>query len=730
MRPGADQTLGLLGAGILALTAAAQPPAEAPTPADLAALEHRASDKSLSTHEREQAADHAIDTRRRLIQGLPESDAHLIDWLIDQAAAVLARLGRDGSDSAALFGIPLAAQRDAARQASAEAASDLDRAGLLAEQSFRALVARGVSQEDPRAVAMDQARTVRVPFYRARAEAILASLSGGGDRARHADAAYAAVAHLALANAAPEASRRVVLSAALLLHKTPADPADAQTSLDELAWVIRTGAEPGTAIPPITIAEAWLALIHAGIAAGRAEQTLEGARLALVQAPFSAGGRPDPLLTILASDAITSALWEQGAKGQSADLLARAASAQTELLTRSDLGLRAETIRPLVLEKLAIVSAAADPALPVPPAVRLGRAIVLARDPASRPDAIREFRTLADTPDAGDLAADALWEWAVLLTQGPQADDRLRAVKALTRLARDFPDHPRAGEAISAALAHARALAASGDNGGGPDAAARTAYADALAAATEGYPKLPDIDRWRYERARLLSDPAGSATDDLATALSLLESIAPAAAIAPDAESLHQRVQIAMLDADFRRIADLRRSGDQRAIGVLARDHTLPLARHAADWAGSRVPEALPRFRLDLADAMVEAGQPEAAAIYKELLPAEGRLPGGAPRVRLGLARAMLLSGDAAGAFPHLREIVARLDAAPAQTPSRPEAFWHAWTLMLETLLQQDADGAKRGSIRANIKRLESTDPDLGGEPWKSRIAKVRDAAR
>ena len=471
-----------------------------------------------------------------------------------------------------------------------------------------------------------------------------------------------------------------------------------------------------------------MGLVHAGVAAGRADQTLEGVRLAMEQAPFRNGGRPEALLTVLQTDATTRALWERGAAQNDAELLSRAAAAQTALLNREDLGLRAETIRPMVLEKLAILDAASDPKAALPPAVRLGRAIVMARDPARRAEAARAFRALAESDGVGDLAADALWEWAVLLTQSLQApaEDRLQAARALTRLARDYPDHPRAAEAIAAALAPARALAV-GETAGDPE---RDAYAAALAVATESYPKLPATAVWGCGRPRAPAARPAPSPADLATALSLLDDIGAGAAMAADADRLHQRVLEAVLDADFRRIADLRRAGQDAAIRTLAADHTLPAARRAADWAGHRAPEALPRFRLDLADAMVEAGDPEAAAVYRLVLPAEAKLPGGAPRVRLGLARALLQGGDSAGAFPQLRDIATRLDAAPAgaEIAARPEAYWHAWTLMLETLLKQDAAGSKRGAIRANIKRLESLDPELGGEPWKARIGRVRDS--
>ena len=85
---------------------------------------------------------------------------------------------------------------------------------------------------------------------------------------------------------------------------------------------------------------------------------------------------------------------------------------------------------------------------------------------------------------------------------------------------------------------------------------------------------------------------------------------------------------------------------------------------------------------------------------------------------------------EKAGAFPLLNEVAGALDAPPADgapgAPVRPQGFWQAWTLMLELLKEEDKDGSRGGAIAAHIKRLEATDPGLGGEPWKSRIEAVR----
>jgi hypothetical protein len=44
---------------------------------------------------------------------------------------------------------------------------------------------------------------------------------------------------------------------------------------------------------------------------------------------------------------------------------------------------------------------------------------------------------------------------------------------------------------------------------------------------------------------------------------------------------------------------------------------------------------------------------------------------------------------------------------------------------MLELLADQNGGGARAGTIRAHIKRLETIDAELGGEPWRTRIRAV-----
>jgi hypothetical protein len=713
-----------------------------------------------SLRERDASADRTIESRRAQIASSKDSDPALSGLLIDQAAALLARPSRDGSDSAVLFGIPLHAQVDAVRADATEAAADLERAKSLADSAHRSLTAAQTPENDPRFDELAQTRTIRIPFYRGRAEALLASLPQTSSASSHAQLAIDALSKLALASAAPESSRRVTYAAALLRRNTNND---AQLALEELAAVATSeSAPPGAAdtIPAQTRAEAWMGLMHASSRLGTAQQAAARLHTALAAPPFTDGGRPDPLWTVLASDAAAAALTSQSIDRNQPALLDAATSEQSALLARADLGLAPGALRPLIFEKLALLADRAGAAkLPIPAGMRLAQAVIAARDPAKRDDALALFDAVTADPKAGDFAADSLWEQAVLLTQPGHATgaSRLRAAQSLTKLAEQFPQNPRAAEAIKAALAYARALES--ESAAAPEQA-RAAYLSALALATTRYESLPDIDLWRYERARVLTSApplpgAGAASPeaaqrrlaDVTAALGQLGKTAPSGPVAENARALHDILRVEQLDALWRDFAALRRTDETRAkaLGCAA---IRPASEQAVAFARAHQSPFLDRFRADFADALVECGLPGARAIYEDLLARAAPVPGARPRLQLGLARALLLAGDKPGAFPLLHDAAAALDAptsplegevdrrrrsgegSSAPISPRPDLFWHAWTLTLELLAGENKDGSRTGTILAHIKRLELIDPNLGDPPWKGRIEAARARAQ
>lgn len=702
-----------------ACAAVAQPPSDITS--ELQATERRAADKSISLREREQASDKAIELRKKIIDAAKAEEAGLPDLLITQAAAQLARLGRDGSDTAAIFCIPLPAQSQAVHETADAALALLSRASSILEKKQQDLAGQNIPADDPRAVQLEQDRTVRIPFFASRAHVLIAACSAGKDRKAHAQAAFDSIGKLALATSGPESTRRVTMGAALLLRAN--DAADFQSAAEEFGWVLTSGPgeKPPAGASAINRAEAWFGLVLAAAAIGKPDTVLDQFRGAQSREPFTVEGKPDALLIVLAADAITRAWAEHGFSNKSRGSLDAAVAEQQAILRRTDLGVRADALRPLAFQKLNVLVQQNSSYSDLPPAMRLARAIDVARDPERRSEALKDLAAVAAEPDAGEFAADALWESAVLRMQGsPSRPDRQAAATDLTRLARDFPGAARAVEAITAALAYLQALAREG-----PDSNA--AYLAALAVATEKYPTLPTIDTWRYEHARLIVDLN---TGDLPTALRVLREVSPKAAISKDAFKLCERVQGSVLDAQWAAISDARKGG--KPVVDLARQTLLPEARLAVEWSQSHNNASLDRFRADLADALTECGDATGRPIYESLIQSKAQVPGGLARLHLGQARALLISGNAPGAFAILRDLAAATDAVPQGQPatSRPEPFWHAWTLMLEELASRNADNARTGTIRTNIKRLETIDPGLGGEPWKSRITKVQSSLK
>jgi len=137
------------------------------------------------------------------------------------------------------------------------------------------------------------------------------------------------------------------------------------------------------------------------------------------------------------------------------------------------------------------------------------------------------------------------------------------------------------------------------------------------------------------------------------------------------------------------------RAGDDRA----QRD-AATIAASAANLA--REPAARAR-------ALSLASDPDAARRALE------RAPAGAPGAAIARAEALFLAGRDADAFPLFREIAGSTSAPPG------DAFWRAWSRMLQMLARRDEPG-DADTIARQITRLRAKDPALGGDPHRRRI--------
>jgi hypothetical protein len=114
----------------------------------------------------------------------------------------------------------------------------------------------------------------------------------------------------------------------------------------------------------------------------------------------------------------------------------------------------------------------------------------------------------------------------------------------------------------------------------------------------------------------------------------------------------------------------------------------------------------------------------ESAATLETVLARAGR----SPELLAELAEALHASDQDERAFPVYRELS---NATRADNPRTRSMYWLAWGRMLTILADNNADGSRTATIRAQTERLRLIDPALGGEPHKGRIeAAAKSASR
>lgn len=325
---------------------------------------------------------------------------------------------------------------------------------------------------------------------------------------------------------------------------------------------------------------------------------------------------------------------------------------------------------------------AADPALPSE--VVLARAADLASDPDSVGQAAELLAALAARTEDPSLAADALWDAALLArSAGERADVGTadgEAGRLFTRMYERFPSDPRAQKAAALSVELA------------PTRGTRSA---ALERSLAAYPDHARSSVWRLELA-------ADASDERALTL-----IAPIERRGPEGQAA-DRLESAILD---RRIEQARRhepSGLPNA----------ELLRRAVTLDRRLGRETSPRRRLELAELVLDEDPAEALELLN-MLAVQGA-GADADRAALDAARAEIRLGRDLEGYQRLRELVDRLDARSEYT----EAFWHAWTLIVETVMRL-GEREDRAEARAHIERLRLIDPGLGGDTWRTRLERA-----
>jgi len=779
-----------LGAAAAASLALAQPgqPGAAPAMGEGAAPAAAPSDVEalLAAIADAPTLEEAITARARLIDLAPD-DERAPTWMVEQAAAVLDRIAADGSEAAVLLGIPTARQRERAEEAAAEALMLIARADDAATRIVERVQARLIdgtgspeavrrrAQEAERTLArlVDLEQGIRIPYFRGRAAVVLSAVQASrASREEFARVALESLGKLKLGTVAAEASRRVAL-AAVLLNRGERDAPAREQARTLLRWVVEqpvhaggggagSGAADVRSVPdPVTRAQAWMGLM---LAAGSEEElraVREDLALAAITEPFVVADArepsrraADPLLALLVAEAATRAslaMVEAGTDGRErAAKLDAAFAPLLTLLRREDLREHRAALRPLVLAK---VGSATDRLMPMDrldAMVPLSRAVMLARGSSpgdrARVEAAALLRAVADRHDAGEARPEALWELAVILWESPEAGDAVAAVETLCRLAAEFPESARAAEAAKKAVELSRytlGQLAAGEaqvkDGADPALVDKlgTLYARALDLAVKLAPADPDSAQQRLERARLVLDAAAVGSEramtpeELDSALNALEGVPESDPRRAEADRVAAVAIDRALEAARTAVARaVEADAGREELAPAARERLVGIARRAVQWAQSRRPSEADRYRLVLADALIDAGDARAAAIYQDL--ADRAAPGSELRVRarLGLGRAQRARGQNESAFATLRSLVDDLERAASQrrppTKHRPEAYWLAWAEMLEILAADNRDGRRSDVIRLQINRLELVDPAFGGGEASRRISAVR----
>lgn len=280
----------------------------------------------------------------------------------------------------------------------------------------------------------------------------------------------------------------------------------------------------------------------------------------------------------------------------------------------------------------------------------------------ARPErAVDLFLRLADAAEEPQARVDALRYAAMILRERGAPGDDTRSRSILLRLAGETPDRDDARHALTLALDR--------------DDARPDEYERALALA----PDHPLAPRWTLALARLTRGE---------DALARLEALNT-----PEGDAL----ALEILD-------ELPGARD---------DHDL--IRRAAAIAERRPAIITDERRLRLADALLASEPARALALL-------ARIRSPAPASDIARLRALLALDRDADAFALARDLAARLEPAPGEEPSF--IYWEALTAWLELGATRGGPTA-RAAARAHIARVRLTHPDLGGEPWSTRLLRL-----
>lgn len=698
---------------------ASPPPTTPPDQSDLSKLlesikQLQESIPGLSGDEREKAIDRAIQLRASVLPKLTALDAKSISLRYDQAAALLARLARDGSDTSLLVGLVDPDRKKQAADAVESAArllSDLPRE----RAPLRELLLRG-----------------RLELLRSRLENAAAARA---QAVKRAIAAFHDAERLTESIAEAETFRKSGLALALFFEGSREAIKLAQSMLKDLVTSEQpTGLE---------------------IQATRLFLAANPSQLDAAIADFDALEATEPLERVLRAEVGVRAMLNVWETTQSPTLLASALTRLASIANRDDLAIPADGRSQIAERLIATVHTLTQVTAPSDdwPALALLALASRTDDPAK---ARALFDAVSKRDDADVLAGEAMWRAA---NAGPKGGEDAERLPRLLAFIKQHPEHSQAPAAAALAIDLTLPRDAKGTVASIPSEAR-----EALELGVSRFPDAAPAGEWRLLLAR-----AHAEQSDWKSAIAQLDRV-------PKSSTAFDRSSEAIFAIAATRLDGLARAHTQAqtqppsatpsaASPAAIAKEMLALARRSRDALSTRWPvddARMVRLRIAVAEGTLDAADPtpmpgsaspsssanntDARDLFRTLIPLANKVPGGLPRVQLGLARAKLTTKEREEGFKDLKSLAAELDARNERSP----IFWHAWTLIIETIAtdrgQAPAPAAPTpaptetsqtappaapiapdyaGAARANVEKLRTIDATLGGEPWRTRIERA-----
>lgn len=676
---------------VIAIVACAQPGGSLDaTLARLAAIESKLAETSTPIAEQARLLDEAITHTRRLVSD-HRSDTYWPAWPVDLAALILRRLAVDGTDSTVLLGLPSHDQRRRAAKAAMEATE---------------LLTLSTQDNHPATPRTSGPFMLRKHMIGTRAGVLL--LAAGEDPGRALDT----IGHPPQpATGAAEQARRVS-HAIYLLHKGTLD------DVAEAGRILSESLDAEEALPQ-TRAEILAAWLHANLRLGTPPNDVIQEATTFINRSRGMDAAARFAHASLITESVARAMLDAPSDDSPSMRISRACEAIEQLTTWMD---SPAIARSWAIEKLSWRADGAWPVGDVPVLAVLARARHLERA-GQRMEAAKILSDESQRVEGPDRLEAMRARLRLLLMEAEYARSKTLAIEAINLGASIVEEFPSATMHIEPCLIVAKALTTRPDS----DPADTQRLAQWLDIGLANPTALGELDYWKLDRGDLRAAQARTPSDTL-SALADYDSIDRASAIRTAGNERYRDVATTALANARSHVAELRRAEDDAALRTFASEQWLPLAKAAALWAESNATASRATFSRSLADALVEAAHPGADVIYRTLLAETEPGSAAAQELSLGLARALLLANKDDQAFALLRDVAMASDTPTPDGSNRPERFWHAWTLMLETLLEIEDSHRQRTAITTRLTQLESIDPNLGGPPWRNRLNRIREA--